>query len=73
MGRCGNCSPFAGEPVGWIVGNAGPDRLFEASDYPAPEGGSDPSRRFEATREGCDEATMGKFYHGNMQALMSLA
>jgi hypothetical protein len=23
--------------------------------------------------EGCDEVTMSKFYHGNMQALMSLA
>ena len=71
--RCLKFSPFAGEPVGWIIENTSPDMICYASDYPHPEGGSDPISKFEATMEGCDEATMSKFYHGNMQALMSLA
>lgn len=63
-------SPFAGEPIGWIIDNIGPDLLCYASDYPHPEGTSDPIRKFETTMENCDEATMDAFYHGNIQALM---
>ncbi|HIG43870.1 MAG: amidohydrolase family protein [bacterium] len=66
-------SPFAGEPIGWIIDNIGPDLLCYASDYPHPEGTSDPIRKFEATMEDCDEATMNAFYHGNIQELMGLA
>ena len=42
------------------------------SDYPHPEGTNDPIRRFEAQMTECDEATMDKFYHGNMEALMDI-
>lgn len=66
-------SPFAGEPIGWIIENVGPDLLCYASDYPHPEGTSDPIRKFEATMENCDEATMNAFYHGNMEELMGLS
>lgn len=66
-------SPFAGEPVGWIIENVGPEMLVYASDYPHPEGTSDPIGKFEATMENCDQATMDAFYHGNMQALMALS
>ncbi len=65
-------SPFAGEPVGWIIDNVGPDMLVFASDYPHPEGTSDPIRKFEAEMTGCDEATMDKFYFRNMEALMGI-
>ena len=65
-------SPFAGEPVGWIIENVGPDMLVYASDYPHPEGTSDPIRKFEASMTDCDEETMNAFYHGNMEDLMGI-
>jgi predicted TIM-barrel fold metal-dependent hydrolase len=66
-------SPFAGEPVGWIIENVGPDMLVFASDYPHPEGTSDPIGKFEATMTQCDELTMDKFYYRNMEELMGTA
>ena len=66
-------SPFAGEPVGWIIDNIGPDMLCFASDYPHPEGTADPIGKFEAQMRDCDEATMDAFYHGNMAQLMGIS
>jgi len=63
-------APFAGEPVGWIIDNVGSDLLVFASDYPHPEGTSDPIAKFEAAMTDCDEATMDKFYYRNMAELM---
>ena len=65
-------SPFAGEPVGWIIDNVGPDMLVFGSDYPHPEGTSDPIGKFEKTMTNCDAATMEAFYYGNMARLMDL-
>ncbi len=65
-------SPFAGEPLGWIIDDVGPELLVFASDYPHPEGTSDPIGKFEATMRNCDEATMAAFYHGNMEELMGI-
>ena len=64
---------FAGEPVGWIIDNIGPDMLVFASDYPHPEGTSNPIAKFERTMENCDQLTMDKFYHGNMLDVMNVA
>ena len=63
---------IAGEPIGWIIENVGPDLLVSASDYPHPEGTSDPIGKFEATMTNCDPATMDAFYHGNMESLMGI-
>lgn len=65
-------APFAGEPLGWIIENVGPELLVFASDYTHPEGTSDPIGKFEATMTGCDQATLDAFYHGNMAELMGL-
>ena len=65
-------SPFAGEPVGWIIDQIGPDMLVFASDYPHPEGTADPIARFERSMSECDAAVMDKFYHGNMLDLMGM-
>jgi len=65
-------SPFAGEPLGWIIENVGPDMLVYASDYPHPEGTSDPIGKFEATMTECDQETMDAFYHGNMEEIMGI-
>ena len=66
-------SPFAGEPVGWIIENVGPEMLVFASDYPHPEGTSDPIRKFEATMIDCDEVTRKAFYYDNMANWMGLS
>lgn len=63
-------APFAGEPLGWIIENVGPELLVFASDYTHPEGTSDPIGKFEATMTGCDQKTLDAFYHGNMASLM---
>ena len=65
-------SPFAGEPVGWIIENVGREMIVFASDYPHPEGTSDPIRKFEAAMSNCDQTTMDAFYHGNMEELMGI-
>lgn len=65
-------SPFAGEPVGWIIENAGPELVVFASDYTHPEGTSDPIGKFEATMTNCDQATFDAFYYGNMAELLGL-
>jgi predicted TIM-barrel fold metal-dependent hydrolase len=65
-------APFAGEPVGWIIDQVGPELLVYASDYPHPEGTSDPIGKFERTMTECDEATMSAFYFDNMAELMGV-
>ena len=65
-------SPFAGEPVGWIIENVGPELMVFASDYPHPEGTADPIKKFEASMTQCDDSTMQAFYHGNMERLMGI-
>jgi predicted TIM-barrel fold metal-dependent hydrolase len=65
-------APFAGEPLGWIIENIGPELLVFASDYTHPEGTSDPIGKFEATMTECDSKTLNAFYYGNMAELMGL-
>ncbi|MDX2378494.1 MAG: amidohydrolase family protein [Acidimicrobiia bacterium] len=65
-------SPFAGEPVGWIIDNVGPELLVFGSDYPHPEGTSDPIARFEAAMPDCDPETLDRFYRGNMEELLGI-
>ncbi len=60
-------APFAGEPLGWITEQVGPEMLVFASDYLHPEGTSDPIKKFEATMTDCDQAAMDEFYYGNME------
>jgi len=66
-------APFAGEPLGWIIENIGPELLVFASDYTHPEGTSDPIGKFEATMTECAPETLERFYYGNMAELLGLA
>jgi predicted TIM-barrel fold metal-dependent hydrolase len=64
-------TPFAGEPVGWMIEQAGPDLFMFSSDYPHPEGGKDPLAKFKealSTTAGDDQS---RFYHDNMVELLS--
>ncbi len=66
-------APFAGEPVGWVIEQIGPEMLVFASDYPHPEGSADPIQKFEGTMTNCDKAIMDAFYYNNMAEIMKLA
>lgn len=65
-------APFAGEPIGWIIENIGPELLLYASDYPHPEGSGNPIAKFEATMTACDDATMNAFYFDNAARFLRL-
>jgi uncharacterized protein len=66
-------TPYAGEPVGWMIEQAGPELFMFSSDYPHPEGGRDPLAKFEAALTSTSAADQAKFYAQNMQELVSAA
>lgn len=61
-------TPFAGEPVGWMIEQCG-DLFVFSRDYPDPEGTKDPIQRFEATIDGLDEPAPDSFYRADFAAL----
>lgn len=63
-------TPFPGEPVGWMVEQAGADLFLFSTDYPHPEGGRDPLAKFEEAMQGLDETDRDRFFYGNMAALL---
>lgn len=62
-------TPFAGEPVGWMLEQAGGELFMFSSDYPHPEGTKDPIERFEATMDATDDVLMAGFYASNFSSL----
>jgi predicted TIM-barrel fold metal-dependent hydrolase len=62
-------TPFAGEPVGWMIEQAGADLFMFSSDYPHPEGTKDPIERFEATMDDRSEPVLDSFYRANFAEL----
>lgn len=66
-------APFAGEPVGWVIEQIGPEMLVYASDYPHPEGSGDPIGKFEETMTNCDQSAIDAFYYNNMAEVLHLA
>jgi hypothetical protein len=65
-------TPFPGEPVGWMIDQAGAELFCFSSDYPHPEGTRDPVARFEATLEGLHETSLDRFYRANFADLLGL-
>jgi uncharacterized protein len=63
-------TPFPTEPVGWMTEQAGEDLFLFSSDYPHPEGGRDPLKRFEDSTAGLSEETKERFYSGNFLDMM---
>ena len=63
-------TPFPGEPVGWMIEQAGPELFMFSTDYPHPEGGRDPLAKFEAELTDVSVADQARFYAGNMAELM---
>lgn len=64
-------TPFPGEPVGWMMEQAGAELFMFSTDYPHPEGGRDPIAKFEETLEGIDPGAQKLFYESNMAELLS--
>lgn len=63
-------TPFPGEPVGWMIEQAGDDLFMFSSDFPHPEGGRDPLAKFEETMAGTSETQKERFYSANMAELL---
>ena len=66
-------TPFPTEPVGWMTEQAGDDLFLFSSDYPHPEGGRDPLRRFEESMKEIPELAKTRFYSGNFADMMGSA
>lgn len=66
-------TPFPGEDIGAIIREAGPDLFLFSSDYPHPEGTTDPLGRFERYLEGFDEDVKDQFYRRNYEAMMGMS
>ena len=63
-------TPFPGEPVGWMMEQAGAELFMFSTDYPHPEGGRDPLASFEAQLDGVAEGDLDRFYRANMAELL---
>src|SRR5947209_2140437 len=63
-------TPFPGEPVDWMIEQAGPELFMFSSDYPHPEGGRDPLAKFEETLTDVDTAGERLFFGDNMAELL---
>jgi len=63
-------TPYPHEPAGWVVDNSAPEVPMFSSDYPHVEGGRNPVKRFDASLEGCDDATREAFFSGNFADLL---
>jgi predicted TIM-barrel fold metal-dependent hydrolase len=63
-------TPFPGEPVAWMMEQAGPELFLFSSDYPHPEGGRDPIGAFDETLGAVDETDRARFYGLNLAELL---
>jgi predicted TIM-barrel fold metal-dependent hydrolase len=63
-------TPFPGEPVGWMIDQAGPELFMFSTDFPHPEGGRDPLAKFEDAMPDVAHADLERFYHANMAELV---
>jgi uncharacterized protein len=66
-------TPYPGEPVGWMIEQAGPDLFMFSTDYPHPEGGRDPLAKFEEAMTGTSVQARERFFFGNMAELLGAA
>lgn len=63
-------TPFAGEPVGWMMQTSSSELYCFSSDYPHHEGSDDPARRFDASMIDVSELDREAFYHRNFAELL---
>jgi predicted TIM-barrel fold metal-dependent hydrolase len=63
-------APYPHEPVGKIIDQTGPDICMFSSDYPHPEGGRNPLKRFDQSLQHNTDHEKQRFYSRNFQDLM---
>lgn len=63
-------TPFPGEPVGWMIEEAGAELFMFSTDYPHPEGGRDPLAKFEEQLTDASPEARDRFYYGNMAEML---
>ncbi len=63
-------TPFPGEPIDWMMNEAGEDLFMFSTDYPHPEGGRDPLAKFEEEMNGLGASGRSRFYRDNMAELL---
>ena len=62
-------TPFAAEPVGWMIEQAGKELFLFSSDYPHPEGTKDPLAKFDATMTDVSTDVRQRFLSTNFAEL----
>jgi predicted TIM-barrel fold metal-dependent hydrolase len=67
-------TPFPFEDIGWMAEQAGHELFLFSSDYPHPEGGRNPIKRFEDSfnQAGTAQADREKFYSENFCGLFGI-
>jgi hypothetical protein len=62
------------EDTGWILRNVGQDILMFNTDYPHPEGGSDPYGDFERSLDAVEptKEELDRFYRWNFEDYLGL-
>ena len=63
-------TPFPGEDVGRMIKDGGAELFLFSSDYPHPEGTTDPMGRFERTMADVSEGDKQLFYQANFERMM---
>lgn len=63
-------TPYPGEPVGWMIEQAGEELFLFSSDYPHPEGTKDPLGKFEKALDGISDHALDRFYCDNFVELL---
>ena len=63
-------TPFAGEPVGWMIEQAGAELFMFSTDFPHPEGGRDPLAKFDAEMTSTTDQEKHLFFYANMAELL---
>ncbi|HEY2105832.1 MAG TPA: amidohydrolase family protein [Candidatus Binataceae bacterium] len=63
-------TPLPPEPVGWMIEQAGADLFLFSTDFPHPEGGRDPLKRFANSLAGTGEEAKDRFYARNFVELI---
>jgi uncharacterized protein len=66
-------TPYPTEPVGWMIEQAGAELFLFSTDYPHPEGGRDPLKRFESSLGGIGAEARERFYSRNFAEMMGMA
>jgi len=63
-------APLPPEPVGWMIEQSSPELFLFSTDFPHPEGGRDPLKRFAGALANIDEDAKDLFYARNFVELM---